>query len=73
VEKSWDVRTSLLLGFEGHVLVVEVLSGLLLGLLVVNGVCTRCLRSAVVVLHSTSCRDAVDIVHRRSSVLTSLS
>ena len=37
-------RTSHLLLLEGHVLVVELGGGLLLGLLVVDGVGTRCIR-----------------------------
>lgn len=42
---EWE-RTGLLLGLESHVLVVEIGGGLLLGLLVVNGVGTGCVRSA---------------------------
>ncbi len=41
VEETRRERTGLLLGLVGNILVVEVLGGLLLGLLVVNGIGTR--------------------------------
>jgi hypothetical protein len=45
---SSSKRTGLLLELESEILIVEVLGGLLLGLLVVNGVGTGCERSAYV-------------------------
>lgn len=40
---GWRKRTSHLLLLEGHVLVVQLAGGLLLGFLVVDGVGTRCI------------------------------
>jgi hypothetical protein len=43
VGRGWGKRTSHLLLLEGHILVVHLAGGLLLGLLVVDGVGTRCI------------------------------